>query len=93
MDLSMETLLSFSDAVKRLPGKSHISTLHRWRLHGVCGVKLETALIGRRRFTSVEAIQRFSDTVTAAADGAAACAPTSSKRDAQTSRELDRIGI
>ena len=36
-----------------------LATLHRWRLHGVRGTKLETCLIGGMRYTSREAIARF----------------------------------
>jgi hypothetical protein len=69
IDISSEALLSLNDAAKSLPGRPHISTLHRWRLRGVRGIRLETALLGGRRFTSVEALERFSAAITAAADG------------------------
>ena len=69
IDFQGETLLSFSQAAKVLPGRPHLSTLHRWRLRGIRGVKLETVLIGGRRFTSCEALERFCAAVTAAANG------------------------
>jgi hypothetical protein len=69
IDISSETLLSLSDAAKTLPGRPSICSLHRWRLRGVRNVKLETCLIGGRRYTSREAVERFSAAVTAAADG------------------------
>ncbi len=34
-----ETLLSFAEAIARLPGSPHVSTLHRWRLRGIRGVR------------------------------------------------------
>jgi len=47
----------------------HPSTVHRWRIRGARGVKLETVLIGGRRYTSEEALLRFFDMSTAAEDG------------------------
>jgi hypothetical protein len=40
VDFSPETLLSLTEAAALLPGRPHVSTLHRWRLRGVRGVKL-----------------------------------------------------
>ena len=68
-DLMTEELLAFAEATKVVPGHPHVSTLHRWRLRGIHGKKLETCLIGGRRYTSREALERFSVAVTAAAAG------------------------
>lgn len=61
IDATKEDLVSFNDARCAFPGRDRLSlaTLHRWRLHGVRGTKLETILIGNRRFTSKQAIARF----------------------------------
>ena len=61
IDTELETLLTFDDARTAFPGDRRLSlaTLHRWRLNGVRGVKLETVLIGGLRYTSREAISRF----------------------------------
>jgi hypothetical protein len=59
IDLSTETLVPWQQAAKHVPGQPHISTLHRWRLKGVKGHRLETLSVGGRRFTSREAIDRF----------------------------------
>jgi hypothetical protein len=62
IDVQTESLVSLPDACKLIPGTPHLATVHRWRLRGVRGgVKLETCLCGGRRFTSVEAVQRFVD--------------------------------
>ena len=45
------------------------STVHRWRLRGARGSKLETVLVGGRRYTSLEALLRFFDHTTTAEDG------------------------
>lgn len=59
IDPSTETLIRFQEAGRRIPGNPSVCALHRWRLHGVRGVKLSTLLCGGVRFTSVEAIARF----------------------------------
>lgn len=61
IDPTKETLVTFSDARCAFPGGRRVSlaTLHRWRLSGVRGVKLETCLVGGRRHTSREAVDRF----------------------------------
>ena len=62
IDVQTETVVSFSDARSAFPGidrRLSLATLHRWRLNGVRGVKLETILIGGLRYTSREAIDRF----------------------------------
>jgi len=70
INLSTETLVTLIQASQLLPGHPHISTLHRWRMRGVQGIKLETCRVGGRRFTSREALDRFcAATTAAAADG------------------------
>ena len=59
IDRANEALLSFAQASTFLPTRPHIATIHRWRMRGVRGVRLETTLVGGRRFTSKEAIERF----------------------------------
>lgn len=67
-----ETLLPLSDAVKLATGQSpHLSSLHRWRLRGISGVRLETTCVGGRRMTSVGAVRRFCDAIAVAKDGQA----------------------
>ncbi len=69
IDISRESLQTLTDAAKSLPTRPAVSTLHRWRLRGVRGVRLETCLVGGRRLTSKEALKRFSAATTAAAAG------------------------
>lgn len=51
--------MSLSDAAKQFPGRPHISTLIRWSRKGVRDVKLETVVVGHRRFVTQEAIDEF----------------------------------
>jgi len=59
IDPAEETPVNFHDAPAFIPGQPHVSTLHRWRSRGVRGRRLETFLSGGRRFTTLEAIERF----------------------------------
>ncbi|MCC9608553.1 DUF1580 domain-containing protein [Blastopirellula sp. JC732] len=86
IEISSESLLSFAEAARRLPGRPNISTLHRWRLHGIRGVKLESALIGGRRYTSVEALERFSMRMTSVAEGK----PIPLRSERQRQKAIDR---
>jgi hypothetical protein len=65
-------------------------------MKGVRGVRLETIMRGGVRFTSTEAIQRFFDRSTAAADGEPAPARTPAQRQKAIDRaeaELTAAGI
>jgi uncharacterized protein DUF1580 len=73
-----ETRLSLSAAASRIG--VHVGTLHRWRLRGVRGVRLETIVIGGLRYTSAEALERFVAATTAAADGTPAPAIRTSRQ-------------
>ncbi len=68
INLSTERVLGLSEAAQLLPGQPHTSSLWRWASRGRNGHRLETLLIGGRRYTSVEALQRFADALTAQAD-------------------------
>lgn len=60
IDVAHEDLIHFPEAAKEFPGRApSLQTLHRWRLKGVRGVRLETAIVGGLRYTSREAIARF----------------------------------
>ncbi|MEQ8211044.1 MAG: DUF1580 domain-containing protein [Lacipirellulaceae bacterium] len=89
-----ETLLPLGAAVEKATGdRPHPSTLHRWRLRGVSGVKLPTVKVGGRRKTSIEAVRRFIEATTAAADGGSLPKPrTNRQREAAIAaaeRELE----
>lgn len=60
IDIHNDKLIHFSDAVREFPGGPvSLQTLHRWRLYGIRGIKLDSVLIGGLRFTSWQAIDRF----------------------------------
>jgi len=92
-----EELLSLTDAAKQLPGRAggkrpHVSTLYRWVLKGMRGVRLEALPMGGMLYTSVEALQRFFAAL-ARARGALATTPSTNPRIEAVERELARHGI
>ena len=97
IDLTTETPITLAKAAQTLPGGAvHVSTIHRWRLKGCRGVRLETFLRGGVRHTTREAIERFFAATTAAADGDTPPVRTSKQRDKTiraAERELDAAGI
>lgn len=97
IDIQNEELIPFPDAPSHIPGRPHIATVHRWRLSGARGVKLDSILVGGKRFTSIEAIERFIERTTAAADGEgvprAESSKTREKRLAKVEAELTAAGI
>ena len=69
IDINHEQLFPVNDVPKHCPGRPHKSTVWRWVQRGVRGHRLETILVGGRRFCSFEAIFRFVEATTEAADG------------------------
>ena len=65
-DAPFSNLLSLAQAARSLPGRPSPSTLWRWRSRGIGGVRLETVMIGGRRYVSREALERFVGELTAA---------------------------
>jgi hypothetical protein len=57
--LNGEQLVSLNQAAAILPGHVHVSTVRRYHLYGLHGVRLETVLIAGKRWTSREALGRF----------------------------------
>ena len=68
IDIYAEHVFPLKDSPKHIPGRPHISTVVRWAQRGCRGIRLETALIGGIRYTSREAVQRFSERTTATAN-------------------------
>jgi len=73
INIQNETLIPFRDipswCKEHLGNRVHPSTIHRWRLRGARGVRLETILAGGTRYSSHEALNRFFARTTAVADG------------------------
>ena len=73
IDIVNEQMLPFSKipawCEQHLGNQVNRSTVHRWRTRGDRGRRLETILVGGRRYSSQEALLRFFDSTTAAEDG------------------------
>jgi hypothetical protein len=80
IDILDDNLLTLKQASNLLPGRPHISTIHRWRLRGVRGIKLSSVMIGGRRFTSRLAINSFIEQTTASRSDRRTPPDTSSNR-------------
>ena len=92
IDLTKETVFPVTEAPEHIPGRPSKATVWRWVLTGVGGVKLESILVGGKRFVSAESIQMFCDRRTAAADGDTPPVQTSKQRERaieQAEREFD----
>ncbi|NLF08870.1 MAG: DUF1580 domain-containing protein [Pirellulaceae bacterium] len=84
IDISCEKVVSLTTATKLLPTRRQgkrpdVCTLYRWTSNGVRGIRLESLMVGGTRCTSVEALQRFFDALTAQADGQPVAPPPRSK--------------
>ena len=95
IDVDTETLIHFAAAAREFPGRPVcIQTLHRWRLHGIRGVKIETCIIGGLRWTSKEAIARFIAAQNAGDSPAPAVTPKQrARQSAAARRELEAMGL
>jgi hypothetical protein len=96
LDLSSETAIAVNKSPAHIPGRPHVSTVWRWVLVGVRGIKLETFVVGCQRFTTKQAIERFIAATTARANGEPA--PTRTPRQRvraieAAERELRKAGI
>lgn len=96
IDPLSEEILTFAQAAERLPRLQqdrpvHVSTLWRWAMQGLRGIKLETIKIGGPRVTSAQALQRF---IAALSNAAPPAAPIPKARHEEAvDRELDKFGI
>ncbi len=84
-DISTETAIAVNKSPAHIPGRPHVSSVWRWVLKGVRGVKLETFVVGCQRFTTKEAIERFIAATTAKANGE----PTPIRTPRQRQRAID----
>jgi hypothetical protein len=67
LDITREKAISLKDAAMMIPGMEgkavHWRTVWKWAYYGLRGVLLETAMVGGRRVTTKEALQRFSHAI------------------------------
>ena len=91
--IDTEKPITLAEATSFIPGIGgktvHYQTVHRWAIKGLRGVKLETVVLGGRRCTSVEAIQRFAERITMSRDRQ--IAPPASTRKRKLSHDTERL--
>jgi hypothetical protein len=104
IDVNTEHMLPLSHLARRLPRRRsdrpvHPGTIHRWRRHGVRGVRLECVRIGGTWHTSLEAYQRWVEQLTAVETETqpGAISPQGqlgrTRRDEAVEEQLDMAGI
>ncbi len=98
IDTRAEEMIPIGQAPTHFPGRPNISSIYRWFGKGCRGAKLETVVCGAKRYTSIEAIQRFIEATTANSPGAdpQPIRRTSRQREAAIRRaeaDLQRAGI
>jgi len=94
IDLQNENVVTLAELAKSLPGRPCVRTLWRWATKGRLGVTLETAYLGGKRVSSMEAAQRFSDRLTAAVNAKTEdVGGQRQKQIASAARELDAANV
>ena len=70
IDIETEQLVPIRQVPRLLPPRPsgrrvHISAVYRWMSRGIRGVVLESVKVGGSTYTSMEALQRFADRLSA----------------------------
>jgi uncharacterized protein DUF1580 len=93
IDASHENLISLADVPGHLPDRRggkrpHVSCIYRWAQRGLRGVRLEVLQCGGTKVTSLEALQRFFERLSAVTAGETPAARSSTQRQ----RAADHAG-
>ncbi len=64
--ITLQDAITLSQAADFAPGKPHTATVWRWATRGVRGVRLQTWTVGGRRFTTIDALDQFIQSLNAA---------------------------
>lgn len=100
IDLQKEQLIAIREVPRLLPRQAngkrvHLSAVYRWMQRGRRGVRLEYLKIGGRRFTSLEAVQRFAEACTRAdqvqSPNQQCTTPTSKQRRREADKAAKRV--
>ncbi len=94
IDHENEDLIPFEACGQLIPGRPTRCTLYRWSFKGIRGAKLESLVVGHKRFTSREAVGRFIAAMNAGQTPAPAFTPSQRRRQAETAdRLLQEAGL
>jgi hypothetical protein len=96
IDLRSENVLSLTEATEHLPHRRggravHVATLYRWAQRGVRGIRLEVLQCGGTKVTSLEALQRFFERLSAGATGDAQPVRTAKQRQRASNKANDEL--
>jgi len=85
-------LLPLLKAVESATGvRPHLSTVIRWVTKGTRGVRLEAVMLGGRRMTTVENVERFVDASSQNANNSPILPVVSNDRDTAIQRAKDQF--
>lgn len=73
--------------------RPNLATIYRHRQKGLHGIKLQTWLVGGKRYTTVDAVLEFVQRTTAARDGAVSPLPNHADRVAAAEQQLAVEGL
>jgi hypothetical protein len=99
IDLANEEAVTFPELARRIGRRranrpTHVSTIHRWRLAGLNGVRLQAKKQGGIWCTTIQAYQRFVDALTrSASSGDNGQSITTRPSAEQANQALDRLGL
>ena len=96
IDVEIEDVITLTEASWQIPGRKKavsLCTMHRWRLKGFRGIKLECVRIGLEWQTSREAILRFIKAMNPVVTPAEETPTRRSKRCEAAKSELAAMGI
>ena len=98
IDLTTETIVTFSEGAKRLPARRlgkpvHHTTLSRWHHIGHQGVKLEALRLPSGWVTSLEALSRFAERLTEMSERSPAPATPFKRTQPRVAQRLDAEGF
>jgi hypothetical protein len=85
-DFFREELLSLAEASRVLPNRPHVSTLWRWSLRGIKGVRLKTLIVGGRRYTTAAFLIEFTTRLSADRETVPVASPLRDEQKAHAAR-------
>ena len=96
IDSARETLISLADVPANLPNRRggkrpHVSCIYLWCQCGCKGIKLEVLQVGGTKCTSLEALQRFYERLSAVASGEAPPVRTVKQRERAAAKANDEL--
>ena len=93
IDPISDYLISLSQATRSLPTRPSPACMWRWYRKGVNGIRLETVVVGGRRYTTKAAWTEFVRRTTAAANREPPKKEDAPERTASTRRKLKDAGL